>query len=95
MNFECIAMKNGIKVGCLKYGTIVSYNDTIYVKVDKNKLGMGLKLSYTMGYSVLFNPKLGTLREIKGNTFVDIMESIDDNIQVCRVSMQDQHKYIK
>jgi len=70
MNFVLEEKKNGIRVGKLKYGTVLQYNGSIYLKVNKGNLGDGINLNFTPGNSVLMNLKLGTLRQLKGDTIV-------------------------
>lgn len=62
------------KVGNLAYGTIFTYDKSRYVKVDKHKMGEGLRLSFSNGGSVACNLKLGTLRELRGDIVVNVID---------------------
>ena len=75
------------KLGNLKYGTLVtgieSHPNSIYIKVDKNGCGQGTSVQYSRGYSVLLNVKLGSLREVRGNTVVTVLEGhLDINLAI-------------
>lgn len=70
-----VASKTSAKLGDLTYGTVIKYNGTYYIKVNKHKIGNGINVNYTRGHSVLFNPKLATLREISGDCVVEVYEA--------------------
>ena len=61
-------------IGDLNYGTLVTgvvgHADVPYIKVNKRKLGMDIKMHVPDGVSVLMNLHLGTLRQIPGDTIV-------------------------
>jgi len=95
MNFMLTTEKPGVRLGELAYGTMICVSGHVYIKVNKHKLGNGITLRFTPKHCVLFNPKLGTLREVHGNTVVEILELLDSNVQVYTVSKQEYHKYMK
>lgn len=67
------------KVGELEYGTVltgVSSNPKcIYVKVNKYKLGNNINLGIPGGHSLLYNIKHGSLRAIRGDIEVTILDA--------------------
>lgn len=61
------------KLGDLNYGTLVRFQGQVYIKVNKS-VGAGLKLEWQLYKSVLFNPRSGTLRQVHGDTDVQVRE---------------------
>jgi len=70
----------------IKYGTLVtnlpSFPQSVYIKLDKKRIGNGITLNWTTGHSVLLNIDSGTLREVDANTYVIIL---DGRLQVAPV----------
>ena len=68
-----------VEVGKLVYGTFVTgapgQPESIYQKVNKRKLGVGLDLEFPDNSSVLFNIKTGALRSIPGDTRVSVYDA--------------------
>ncbi len=95
MKFTTQIAPQGVKVGSLSYGTLLMYGNSMYIKVDKRNVGMGVSLHFSKGNCVLFNPKLGTLREISGSTPVQILDTIEDEILVRIITGAEQDKYMK
>ena len=69
--------KGYAKVGEVDYGIVITeapgHPQSIYAKVDKRALGQRLSLNWTSGYSVLFNLKTGSLRQIPGDTVIRVL----------------------
>lgn len=65
-------------IGDIKYGTVVTeipgHTRSIYMKVNKNECGQGLRLGWIKGNSVLINLLSGSLRQISGSTKVLVLE---------------------
>ena len=68
-----------IEVGKLVYGTFVTgapgQPESVYQKVNKRKLGVGLNLKFPDNSSVLFNIKTGALRAIPGDSLVSVYDA--------------------
>ena len=62
-----------IKIGNLLYGAPFVYNGSRYIKVDKVKLGEFVHLNFPKGHSIACNLKLGTLRALKGDIIVQVL----------------------
>jgi len=69
----------------IKPGTLVCYQNNIYIKVNKSKLGAGLDMHWPKGYSILFNPKYGSHRAVSAEVRVDVMAQCND-LDICRVT---------
>jgi len=70
------AMADEIKIGNLLYGAPFIYNGARYIKVNKTKLGDHLTLNFPPGHSVACNLKLGTLRALKGDVIVQVLDIV-------------------
>jgi len=60
------------KIGDIKRGTLIRYQNHTYIKVDK-RVGSGLSIDWTANNCILLNLKWGTLREIPGGVHVTIL----------------------
>lgn len=69
---------NGIKIGNLEYGSIITgvkgNPKSVYIKLKK-RCGSGVFLTYTRDHCVLVNLEHGTVREIPGNSYVTVLDS--------------------
>lgn len=83
----------GVALGKLMYGTYIEYNGSYYIKVDKRKLGEGVRVDYPPNTCVLCNVKLGTLRAVDGST--KVIQVFDTEITLFPVSFGDIRSYTK
>lgn len=86
-----------VNLGSLRYGTFLTHapnNPTsIYVKVDKRKLGQGICMQFPQHESVLCNIKTGALRSISGNAKVTVLQ-VDAVFNIVPLEdLQDWNKY--
>lgn len=79
-----VVLDNTIEVGKLEYGTIImgvkGCPESIYMKVNKRKLGVGIdlriddRMDNRRKYSILLNLEYGTLRMVLWDTKVVVCE---------------------
>ena len=48
----------------IKGGGACILNGSTYIKLDRNNIGVGIDVNRPKGYSVLFNPKYGSIRAL-------------------------------
>ncbi len=93
-NIDFVDGPNGVKIGDLHYGTVVtnveSNPNCVYMKVNKTKLGQGLHFEYPRKSSVLVNLKTGGLRAIPGDDYVIILDE-----QLTLQKADNPHSYTK
>lgn len=64
---------NHTSVGNLKYGTLVSYEENNYIKVNSKKI-YGSEVIKPKAHSLLLNIKYGSIRAVPGQVIVKVME---------------------
>ena len=82
--FKVVDKPNRAILGRLQYGTVVtdapSNPESIYVKVNKTSLGVGLVLEWPRKTSILLNIKTGALRAVSADALVTVLE-VDATLQ--------------
>lgn len=78
-NIDFIKIEKGFApIGNVQYGTVITsvpgHESSIYMKVSKHHCGQGISIGWSAGHSVLVNLKSGTIRQIKGDIAVRILE---------------------
>ena len=70
-----VARLTDIKAGTLFKG-LSDYPNTVYMKLDKNKVGPGITLEHSWGYDVLLNMYTGELCEANPTEEVIVLDGI-------------------
>lgn len=79
-NKQPVTKPHQTEIHTLDYGTVIcdvsgGGNPGLYIKVNKQKLGTNLGLTWTKNHCVIMNLNYGTLREIKACTIVTVADS--------------------
>lgn len=76
-------------------GAIVMYQNYIYIKLNKRKIGDGIYLNYPGEHSILFNPKYGSIRAVHADTRVFVLKQTQEFEAVVLKDKNDIHHYLR
>ena len=76
-------------------GTMVQYENHVYQKLNKAKFGEGLRVKLSKNYSLLLNPRYGSIRAVNSNKEVTILAQVRD-VEVIKIKYKrDAFPYLR